>query len=248
MANWCKILSTALLCSSFAFAQFDDESSESSYSYGATESEESDAFNDDAEAQPAEEKVGTAKASGDEWQGFNYEEMGLTQWEFQQAKQEGISRDKLTRLVEVGVRPSEYIQKPWIKLGVSEEDWIAQRSGGLEDADIDRSYRNKSGDQAYAYLSLLVPSLYQWRTNQSMKAIWMDVLWTASVGTTVYLKVDGNSAWWYGLIPVILAHGWSFLDAFFSTQWDSNPDANRFSYGILPTPEKGVAGFFNVKF
>lgn len=247
MANWCKILSTVLLCGSVAFAQFDDESSEESYSYGASEAEADDAFADN-DGEEQETKVGEAKASGDEWQGFNYEEMGLTQWEFQQAKQEGISRDKLTSLVEMGIRPSEYIQKPWEKLGVSEEEWIAQRSGGLEDADIDRSYRNRSGDQSYAYLSLLVPSLYQWKTNQSMKAIWIDVLWVASVGATVYLKVDDNSAWWYGLIFVAGAHIWSFADAFFSTQWDSNPDANRFSYGILPTPEKGVAGFFNVKF
>ena len=245
MANWCKILSTVLLCGSIAFAQFDDESSEDSYSYGASETEE-DAFADNNSEEDS--KVGEATASGDEWQGFNYEEMGLTQWEFQQAKQEGLTRDKLTHLVEMGVRPSEYLEKPWEKLGVSEEEWLDQRSGGFEDADIDRSYRNNAGEQGYAYLSLLVPSLYQWHKDQSMKAIWMDALWLGGVGTTVYLAVDGNSAWWYGLLIVAGAHIWSFADAFFSTQWDSNPDANRFSYGILPTPEKGVAGFFNVKF
>ena len=246
MANWCKILSTVLLCGSIAFAQFDDESADESYSYGASDSEEYSSNEDSEDISSA--KVGTAKASGDEWQGFNCEEMGLTQWEFQQAKQEGVSRDKLTNLVEMGIRPSEYLQKPWEKLGVSEQEWIRQRSGGLEDADIDRSYRNKSGDQSYAYLSLLVPSLYQWHKDESMKAIWIDALWAGSVGVTVYLAADGNSAWWYGLIVVAGAHIWSFADAFFSTQWDSNPDANRFSYGILPTPEKGVAGFFNVKF
>ena len=237
MAKWWKVVSMILLAGSMAFAQFDDDESsnandESSYSAD----EESD------------DSVGSATASGDQWEGFKYEEMGLTQWEFQQAKQEGISRAKLTSLVEMGVRPSEYLQKPWEKLGVSEEDWLAQRSGGLEDADIDRSYRNRSGDQGYAYLSLLVPSLYQWHKNESMKAIWIDALWGVSVGATVYLAIDGNSAWWYGLLFVAGAHIWSFADAFFSTQWDSNPDANRFSYGILPTPEKGVAGFFNVKF
>ena len=162
--------------------------------------------------------------------------------------EEGISRDKLTRLVELGVRISEYLQKPWNKLGVSEEDWLAQRSQGMEDADIDRSYRNKSGNQGAAYLSLLLPSYYQWKTDQTTKGIWIDVLWVASVGATVYLAVDGSSAWWYGLLFVAGAHIWSFADAFFGTQWDSNPDANRFSYGVLPTPEKGVLGFFNVKF
>ena len=84
-----------------AFAQFDDDESsnandESSYSAD----EESD------------DSVGSANASGDQWEGFKYEEMGLTQWEFQQAKEEGISREKLTHLVELGVRLSEYLQRP----------------------------------------------------------------------------------------------------------------------------------------
>lgn len=218
-----------LLCGGLVFAQSDDEES---YSYGSDDTEE----------------VGEATASSDEWAGFNYEEIGLTQWEFQQAKKEGLSRDKLTHLVETGVRPSEYLQKPWEKLGVSEEEWLNQRTGGMEDADIDRSYRNHSGDQQYAYLSLLLPSLYQWKTDQSMKAIWMDALEVVGIGVTVYLAADGASDWWYGLLAVVGAHIWSFADAFFSTQWENNPDANRFSYGILPTPDQGVVGFFGVKF
>lgn len=242
MSLWTKIILAVFLIGAMSFAQFDDEpssddSSEQSYSYGDDES------SDDSEA-----TAGEAQASGDQWNGFRYEDLGLTQWEFQQAKEEGISRDKLTRLVELGVRISEYLQKPWSKLGVSEEDWLSQRSQGLEDADIDRSYRNKSGNQGYAYVSLLVPSFYQWKTNQSMKGIWMDVLWGVSVGATVYLAVDGSNAWWYGLLFVAGAHIWSFADAFFGTQWDSNPDANRFSFGILPTPDKGVLGAFQVKF
>ena len=241
MSFWSKIGLIMFLACAMSFAQFDDEpsgdeSTEQSYSYGDDNSSDDGA------------SVGEATASGDQWEGFRYEELGLTQWEFQQAKEEGISRDKLTRLVELGVRISEYLQKPWNKLGVSEEDWLAQRSQGMEDADIDRSYRNKSGNQGAAYLSLLLPSYYQWKTDQSTKAIWIDVLWVASVGATTYLAVSGNNAWWYGLIVVAGAHIWSFADAFFGTQWDSNPDANRFSYGVLPTPEKGVLGFFNVKF
>ncbi|MCL4100515.1 hypothetical protein SAMN05720766_101271 [Fibrobacter sp. UWH9] len=229
MSKLCKIASMLLLCGGLVFAQSDDEES---YSYGSDDTEE----------------VGEATASSDEWAGFNYEEIGLTQWEFQQAKKEGLSRDKLTHLVETGVRPSEYLQKPWEKLGVSEEEWLNQRTGGMEDADIDRSYRNHSGDQQYAYLSLLLPSLYQWKTDQSMKAIWMDALEVVGIGVTVYLAADGASDWWYGLLAVAGAHIWSFADAFFSTQWENNPDANRFSYGILPTPDQGVVGFFGVKF
>lgn len=233
------------MCGSFVFAQVDDPSSDD-YAFGSSD-------NTEAVEESSESTVGEASASDDEWKGFNYEEMGLTQWEFQQIKEEGVSRDKLTRLVEMGVRPSEYIQKPWEKMGVSEDEWLAQRSNGFEDADIDRSYRNRSGDQQYAYLSLLLPSLYQWKTDQSMKAIWMDALELVGIGVTAYMAVDGATNWWYGLLFVAGAHIWSFADAFFSTQWDSNPDANRFSYGILPTPTSenagvGLTGFLNVKF
>lgn len=239
MVNLCKIASMVLLCGGLVFAQSEDD--EDSFSYGSSDTE-------------AAEEVGEAKASDDEWAGFNYEEVGLTQWEFQQAKSEGISRDKLTNLVEMGVRPSEYLQKPWEKLGVTEDEWLSQRTGGMEDADIDRSYRNRSGNQAYAYWSLLIPSLYQWKTDKTTKAIWMDATAGIGAGIMIYLLVDdGDTPWWYGSIIWAGAAIWSFADAFFSTQWDSNPDANRFSYGVMPTPTHdnagmGVTGFFNVKF
>ena len=241
MSLWTKIVLAVFFIGTMSFAQFDDEpsgddSSEQSYSYG----------DDDSAGET--ESTGEAQASGDQWDGFRYEDLGLTQWEFQQAKEEGISREKLTHLVELGVRLSEYLQKPWEKLGVSEEEWLDQRSAGMEDADIDRSYRNRSGDQAYAYVSLFLPSFYQWKTDKTMKAIWMDALWVVGVGATVYMAVDGSSNWFYFLLPVVGAHIWSFADAFFDTQWDSNPDANRFSFGILPTPDKGVAGALLMKF
>lgn len=236
-----------LLAGSVAFAQYgyDDDSSD------AATSEESYSYGEDESAD--EENIGEAEASGDEWAGFKYEEMGLTQWEFQQIKESGVSRDKLTRIVELGVRPSEYMQRPWEKMGISEEEWLGQRSQGMEDADIDRSYRNRSGDQSYAYWSLVIPSLYQWKADETVKAAFIDAIWVAGVAATAYMIVDGSSSWFYFLIPVVGAHIYSFADAFFGTQWDSNPDANRFSYGILPSPTRenagvGVTGFFNVKF
>lgn len=236
MVNWCKVLIVLLAGVTITFAQFDDTPSDDSYE---------SSYNENSE-EPL--NVGEVTASSDEWEGFNYEELGLTQWEFQQAKEDGVTRDKLTHLVEMGIRPSEYLQHPWEKLGVSEKEWLDERSGGFEDADIDRSYRNQSGDQSYAYLSLLLPSLYQWKTDQSMKAIWMDALWVGAMTATIYLAADGSNAWWYGLLFVAGAHIWSFADALFSTQWDNNPDANKFSFGVMPTPEQGVVGFFNMKF
>ncbi len=241
-----------ILCAFTApFAQYDDDwgsaydssDAESSSADSGMSDTPDDSENDDVQA------VGTATASGDSWDGFKYEEVGLSQWEFQQAKEAGMTRDKLTTLVELGIRPSEYLQKPWERLGVSEEEWIRERSEGMEDSDIDRSYRNRTQNRGIAYLSVLLPSLYQWKTDQSTKAIWMDALWVVGVAGLTYFAVsDDANTWAYWLIPVVGAHLWSFFDAFMGTQWEDNPDANHFSMGIGPLPGKGVAGLVQLRF
>jgi len=238
--------------SSASSAQEESSENEGAY-YGPKEN--SSASTESAESSAEEESAvytaGSADASNDEWAGFHYEDVGLTQWEFQQAKESGMTRDKLNQLVELGIRPSEYIQEPWKRLGVTEEAWLSDRASGLEDSDIDRTYKNHAGDQSLAFWSLLVPSLYQWNHDESIKAIWMDALWVVGVGGLSYFAAtagNDDNTWVYWLIPVLGAHVWSFADAFFSTQWANNPDANRFSLGIGPSLNRGVAGLLQVRF
>ena len=71
-------------------------------------------------------------------------------------------------------------------------------NGVYDLADIDRSYRYRNGDQGAAYLSLLIPSYYQWKTKQTAKATFMDVLEIGSIAVTVVLKVQDKSNWWWG--------------------------------------------------
>lgn len=245
MSVFCKALTVLTLVAAFAFA---DDDWGGTYDENATE--ETSSFSSDFDNdESAEESVGSASASADEWAGFDYKEMGLTQGEFQDAKAAGMSREKLTELVEKGVRPSEYLQQPWKRMRMSEDEWLESRTNGMEDSDIDRSYRNKSGNQNIAYLSFLLPSFYQWDAGETMKAIWMDALWAAGVGGAITLAVtDDTNTWMYMLIPVIAAHMWSGIDAFLSTKNDNNPDANRFSFGVMPTPDKGVASMFLMRF
>ncbi len=238
-----KTLCVCLFSASVLFAQ--DGFADGANYYSAEDPEAPEATLDDSYS------AGNATASGDEWAGFDYENAGLTQWEFQQAKESGMSRDKLTQLTELGVRPTEYIQEPWKRLGVSEEAWLAERASGLEDSDIDRTYRNHAGEQSSAYLSAVIPSLYQWKHDETVKAIWMDALWVVGVGGLTYFAINSDeydNTWVYWLIPVLGAHIWSFADAFFDTQWANNPDANRFSLGVGPNLNNGVAGILQVRF
>jgi len=183
----------------------------------------------------------------DEWADFDYQHAGLSQVEFQKVKESGMDKKKLLHLLEIGVRPGTYLQEPWKDLGVSESEWLEQRASGMEDADIDRTYKNNSGNQGLAYLSLLVPSLYQWSVDDMVTAIAINVSWVSAVSLTVFLyKSDtgGENSWYQYGVPLIAAvHLWSFVDALVATQWDSNPNAKTFSWGIVPTGKKGfVAG------
>jgi hypothetical protein len=156
-----------------------------------------------------------------------------------------MSKEKLLHLLEIGIRPSEYLKEPWKNLGVSESEWISERGKGMEDGDIDRTYKNQAGDQGLAYLSFLVPSLYQWNTDQMALAIAMDVAWVSAVGLTAFLWKNGEASQWVysAVIGILGVHIWSGADAIISTQWDNNPDARNFSWGIVPTGKKSfVAG------
>ena len=125
-----------------------------------------------------------------EWVGFDYQEMGLTQFEFQKVKESGMTREKLTHLLEIGIYPREYFKKPWLKLGVDEDVWIEERSEGMSDEDIDRSYELATKGTQWAWTSVILPSYYQWKTRQSYKAVAINV-WTAgTVGSFVAFEAQ----------------------------------------------------------
>jgi len=186
-----------------------------------------------------------------EWANFDYQHAGLTQIEFQNVKESGMSKEKLLHLLEIGVRPADYLKEPWKSLGVTEKEWLEERAGGMDDSDIDRTYSNRSGDQGLAYLSFLVPSLYQWYTGQIAKSIFIDALYGSAWFSFFYLKSNSEGdekLWTYGLIFVGAVHLFSGIDALISTLWDSNPDARNFSFGIMPTGKDSFAAAAMLRF
>jgi len=220
-----KFLFTIIaLCFSVSFAQFEEDELEE------------DEFEEELE---------------NEWANFDYQHAGLTQIEFQNVKESGMSKEKLMYLLEIGIRPADYLKEPWKSLGVSEKEWLKERAGGMDDSDIDRTYKNRSGDQWLAHLSLLVPSLYQWHADEIAKAIAIDVLEAAAIGLTVYLALNNEGdekSWAIGAGAIAAVHIYSWLDAVVSTLWDSNPDARNFSFGIMPTGKNSFAATAILRF
>jgi hypothetical protein len=186
----------------------------------------------------------------EEWADFDYQHAGLTQTEFQNVRESGMSKEKLMYLLEIGVRPSVYLKEPWEDLGVSEEEWLKERASGMSDEDIDRTYKNYAGNQSLAYWSFLVPSLYQWSADEMIKAIAMDVAEVSFIGLTVFLYKKGSANSWlqFGVPFIAAVHLWSGIDALLATQWDSNPDVRNFSWGILPTGKNSFAAGATLRF
>ena len=228
----CFSVSFAQLAQPYQLAQFDEE-------FGAEPAEE-----DTASEAPASSE---GAFGDDEWSGFDYEHAGISQSEFQRVKESGMTKDKLMYLLEIGIRPSVYLQQPWNDLGVSEEEWLSERESGMEDGDIDRTYKNQYGLQSYAYFSFLVPSLYQWKTDDIAAAIAMDIAEVAAIATTIFV-LEGSNRVMYGVPLIAAVHLWSGITAMVATQWDSNPDAETFSWNILPTGKNSFAAHASYRF
>jgi hypothetical protein len=212
------------LCFSVSFAQFEEDEFE-------------------------ENKLEEDNLGSNEWTDFDYQHAGLTQTEFQNVKESGMSKEKLMYLLEIGIRPADYLKEPWKNLGVSEKEWLQERASGMDDSDIDRTYKNRSGNQGLAHLSLLIPSLYQWYAGEIAKALTIDILESAAIGLTIYLFKEGEEKMWiWGAGSIAFVHLGSWLDAFTSTLWDNNPDARNFSFGIMPTGKNSFVAAATLRF
>ena len=80
-------------------------------------------------------------------EGFNYEEAGLLSGSSSRPKEAGISRESSHASSNSASIPPNISRSRGNASGVTEEAWLHQRAQGMEDSDIDRSYRNH-GDQS----------------------------------------------------------------------------------------------------
>lgn len=176
----------------------------------------------------------------DPWHGFDWQEAGLTQSEFQAVKAADLAREKVFFLIEIGVRPALYLQKPWVRLGVSEEYWLEERAAGMEDSDIDRTYDRIDQGRLAAGVSLLLPSWYQWRAHQPWKALainsWSIGMLTPAIWLTVH---DDDHATWFW-VGALLANFYSFIDGMADNPRRSDHNVSDFAWAPWSGGGKGL--------
>ena len=181
--------------------------------------------------------------AADQWFGFDWQEAGLTQSEFQAVKASNLSREKVIHLLEIGVRPGLYLQRPWEQLGVSEEHWLAERGAGMDDSDIDRTLDRAHSGRTDAAISLALPSFYQWKTRQTWKAAAIN-LWTgAFLGSAVWLTVEGDSDALWLYLGALAANFYSFVDGMADNPVYAEPDEELAIAPVAAPGSLGVVAF-----
>jgi len=65
-----------------------------------------------------------------------YEKLGLSETEWSEILEMRLSLPKVHQLLESGVSIAEYHRRPWLKLSITEPEYVRLRRSGLSDADV----------------------------------------------------------------------------------------------------------------
>jgi len=180
----------------------------------------------------------------DEWRDFDYKHAGITSSEFEMVIEKGMSKKKLLKLLEYGIMPAEYFSEPWLKLGVSESEWLDAKKQGLEDMDIDRRVYTRSYFNYDPLVSFFAPGFYAYKTKRHKIGGAMTGAFLIGVVLTFVHKdetatgTDTPPQKTIRLIYPIIAlcsMVWSSGDAYIATRYSDNVDAGRFSLNVIPS-------------
>jgi hypothetical protein len=189
------------------------------------------------------------RASDSQWDGTDPEELGISQEEFQKVKESGMSKSKLLHLLEVGVSPNEYFSEPWKKLGVSESHWLDEKKGGMEDDDIDRSYRRQTSNNMEPIIAFVLPGYHHYRTDRVYTGLGLSTAAVAGIAL-MFLHQNEDTKSIYAVYPIItfVSMMWSAGVAYMDTRYLDNQDASRFSFDFGPDFEGGAAAVLRLRF
>lgn len=159
-----------------------------------------------------------------------YERRGLSQLEWEMVLDSQMPMDKLDVLQKAGITVVEYFRYPWLKYGISEQEWIRSRQSGLLESDI--AAENKPGgasDGAKVFSAFFLPGLHQFKNHQHLKGALMTSASVLSVAYMTARSIQMDSFVPHPLLILFPAMLWSSLDIGFKINRERNPDAGRFS-------------------
>lgn len=162
-----------------------------------------------------------------------YKRLGLTQKEWSQYKQSGMSKRKLKKLLSAGISLSEYFKKPWIKVGISEDEWVRLCRKGLTREEIAMRSEKAEYEGGIVLISFFLPGYGHFKMKETGLGFFFSGGAVVSGGLVVVGLANNNGGvaklrpLFIGMLLTDMIV--SAADVWRKTKFDDNPDLRRFS-------------------
>lgn len=82
-----------------------------------------------------------------------WEKLGISKTEWLLIQDNKIPMSKVGELLTSGIGIGEYVDRPWLKLNMSESKWISKRRSGLTQEEIERKVRHHQPEMSWKELN-----------------------------------------------------------------------------------------------
>ncbi len=159
---------------------------------------------------------------------------GLKDYELELLRDSRMPVGKLQQIKDAGITLDEYFQYPWIKLNLSEKEWLAQRKAGILKSE-DYSTQQLKNNQWAVIQNFFVPGLHQFKRKQYFRGILMSGIAVSSLALFALHRKPGNNGpagFDYPAYLAVLGVDllWSSIDLGVQVNRQFDNGAKRFSY------------------
>lgn len=157
----------------------------------------------------------------------------LKNYEIELIRDSRMPAEKLEQITGAGISVEEYFQYPWLKLNISEREWINQRKAGILKGE-DYPTQQLRNNQWAVIQNFFVPGLHQFKRKQIFKGLLMSAIALGSLSLFSLHRAPGEEgplAFDYPAYLALLGADllWSSIDLGVQVNREFDNGANRFS-------------------
>ncbi len=157
----------------------------------------------------------------------------LKDYEIELIRDSRMPVEKLEQITGAGISVEEYFQYPWLKLNISEREWINQRKAGILKGEDYPTQQLRSSQWAVIQ-NFFIPGLHQFKRKQIIKGILMSTIALGSLSLFSLHRAPGEKgplAFDYPAYLALLGADllWSSIDLGVQVNREFDNGAKRFS-------------------
>lgn len=163
-----------------------------------------------------------------------WERLGLSITEWNMIQDNHLPMKKVEELLKAGIGISEYFDQPWIKIDLSEGQWIAKRRNGLTSYDIELEAKtvapnskasdnaaevnasfqeyDRSAETRRKFASFFLPGCMQIKRGDKKKGAIMATLAVGSIAGCVGWSIAEKNFVSLPLFAIVIPMTWSLVD------------------------------------